>query len=138
MYNDITKPAPPLPHPALTTLLPGISLLPPLSRRGVGPGIIVLTSACQDPLAIENGVPWPLLKWAEEGYAVVEIQAHTLSGDDGPSQALELAVKALASCEKCEPKDKIGLVGVYLLLPENARPRCVGLEDSGLSTPHSI
>lgn len=108
MYNDITKPAPPLPSPELTEVKPGVSLLRPLSRRGTGPGIIILTGDHPDPLAINEGVPSPMIKWAEEGYTVVEIQAKALSG--GQDSLLDLAVQQLAGCEKCEPKDKVGLV----------------------------
>lgn len=115
MFNDISKPPPPLPSPALTALGPGASLLRPLSRRGTGPGIILLTADAEDPLAIRDGVPSPLVKWAEEGYTVVEIQARALlradGGDDGAQQVLKSAVEALVGCDKCEPKDKVGLVG---------------------------
>ncbi|CAN8106319.1 unnamed protein product [Discula destructiva] len=108
MYNDITKAPPPLPSPELTTIQPGIAHLRPLSRRGVGPGIIILTANYQDSLAIVEGVPSPLVKWAEEGYTVVEIQAQALRTD--ASQTIKLAIEALTSCEKCEPKNQIGLV----------------------------
>lgn len=112
MFNDITKPAPPLPSPDLTEVTAGVSLLRPLSRRGTGPGIIVLTSDYDDPLAIVEGVPSPLVKWAEEGYTVLEIQARALTTTGTAAQQLiKAAVEALEGCEKCEPKDKVGLVG---------------------------
>ncbi|PSR97681.1 hypothetical protein BD289DRAFT_83615 [Coniella lustricola] len=111
MYNDISKPPPPLPTPELSELQPGTSLLQPLSRRGVGPGMIVLTSDFEDPLAIIDGVPCPPLKWAEEGYTVVAIQAKVLktAKDDVPMM-MHVAVKALERCKRCEPKDKIGII----------------------------
>lgn len=112
MYNDISKPPPPLPSPELTEVAPGISLLLPLSRRGHGPGLIILTADRPEPLAIKEGVPSPLIKWAEEGYTVVEIQAQALGV--GKRHVLESAVEALSKCGKCEPKDKIGLVGKSL------------------------
>lgn len=126
-YNDISKAPPPLPIPELTAIVPGVAILRPLSRRGLGPGIILLTSSYEDSLAIKNGVPTPLVKWAEEGYTVVEIQAHAL-GDD-PSHAISSAIDALTSCEKCEPKDKIGLVGAsrvppFLLFPGRLEENC--------------
>lgn len=110
MYNDITKPAPPLPSTELTEVKPGVALLRPLSRRGTGPGIIILTSDYEDPLAIKDGVPSPMIKWAEEGYTVVEIQSRALSS--AKDDLLSLAVQTLTDCQKCEPKDKIGLVGM--------------------------
>lgn len=109
MYNDITKPAPPLPSPELTEVIPGVRLLRPLSRRGTGPGVIILGSDHHDSLAIEQGVPSPSVKWAEEGYAVVEIQAKAFAA--GKNDLVQHAVEALQECEKCEPKDKVGLVG---------------------------
>lgn len=109
MFNDITKPPPPLPSPELTEVMPGVSLLRPLSRRGTGPGMIILTSDYDDPLAIKDGVPSPLVKWAEEGYAVVEIQARALGAGQG--NLIKSAVETLNKCDKCEPKDKVGLVG---------------------------
>lgn len=109
MFNDITKPAPPLPSPELTEVMSGVSLLRPLSRRGTGPGMIILTSDYDDPLAIQEGVPSPLVKWAEEGYAVVEIQARALSA--GKEPLIKSAIESLNKCDKCEPKDNVGLVG---------------------------
>ncbi|KAG8168396.1 hypothetical protein KVR01_001145 [Diaporthe batatas] len=106
-FNDITKPAPPLPSPVLTAVLPGVSLLRPLSRRGTGPGMIVLAEDYGDSLAITDGVPSPLVKWAEEGYAVVEIRAEALKSGHG--DPIRSAIEALYECEVCEPKDKIGL-----------------------------
>lgn len=110
MFNDISKPPPPLPSQELTVIAPGVSLLQPLSRRGTGPGVIILTPDFEDSLAIKDGVPAPLLKWAEEGYTVVEIQASALL--TGKEQDLiKSAIEAFDSCEKCEPKGNIGLVG---------------------------
>ncbi|KAF3760699.1 hypothetical protein M406DRAFT_282494 [Cryphonectria parasitica EP155] len=109
MFNDITKPPPPLPSPVLTEVVPGVSLLRPLSRRGKGPGMIVLTSDHDDPLAIIEGVPSPMVKWAEEGYTVLGIQASAfLTADKG--ELIRSAVETLKDCDKCEPKDKVGLV----------------------------
>jgi carboxymethylenebutenolidase len=112
MYADITKPPAPLPSPDLQKLAHGIALLPPLSRRGTGPGLILLTTpeATDDSITITDKSPSPLVKWAEEGYAVVQIPDSVLefvSAED----ALKEAVKGLDSCAKCEPKDKVGLVG---------------------------
>lgn len=72
--------------------------------------MIILTSDYEEePLAIIEGVPSPLVKWAEEGYTVVEIQARALQ--TGKDHLIKSAIEALEACEKCEPKDKIGLVG---------------------------
>lgn len=109
MFNDITKPPPPLPTTQLTELEPGLSILLPLSRQGDGPGLLILVPDTDKPLAIVDGVPSQLIKWAEEGYTVVEIQRRALI--IGAREAITKAIQALESCDKCAPKDKIGLVG---------------------------
>ncbi|KAJ0120226.1 lea domain protein [Diaporthe amygdali] len=106
-FNDITKPPAPLPSPVLTAVSPGVSLLRPLSRRGSGPGMIILAPDYGESLAIIDGVPSPLIKWAEEGYTVVEIKAEALRLADG--DLIRTVIEALYGCEVCEPKDKIGL-----------------------------
>ncbi|KAF7716731.1 Uncharacterized protein PECH_008658 [Penicillium ucsense] len=108
MFNDISLPPPPLPASERTQLAPGIARLLPLSRRGYGPGLILLGPDTDQPTQIVDGVPSHLVKWAEEGYAVVEIQRQALV--DRPKEALTQAVEALEACDKCIPKDKIGLI----------------------------
>ncbi|KAF6822759.1 lea domain protein [Colletotrichum plurivorum] len=107
IYADISKPPAPLPQPHIQTLADGVSLLLPLSRRGVGPGLILLISSIDKALSIEEGVPSLPLKWAEEGYTVVTVERKAL--ETSPSEILNVAEKSLGQCEKCEPKDVIGL-----------------------------
>ncbi|OKL55459.1 hypothetical protein UA08_09280 [Talaromyces atroroseus] len=95
-----------LPTPTLVDLTPSVRLVHPLSRRGHGPGLIVLSSDESGAgVQLDDGVPSPLMKWAEEGYAVVEIGANA-----EPENALSTALTALASCESCAPKEKVGIV----------------------------
>lgn len=98
-----------LPVPNMQEHAPGIYLAQPLSRKGVGPGMIILSSSPNiGNLRLENGVPSPLLKWAEEGYTVVAVCPGALQGDqDGIASAIE----ALFVCESCQPKGKVGIVG---------------------------
>uniref|UniRef100_A0A093ULB5 Carboxymethylenebutenolidase n=1 Tax=Talaromyces marneffei PM1 TaxID=1077442 RepID=A0A093ULB5_TALMA len=106
MFVDISKPPPPLPVPRCTAISPGVSLLQPLSRRGTGPGmIIVVPDSTQSNLSIIEGVPSPLIKWAEESYTVVEIQESAISSD-----IIQRAIKALFESESCVPKEKVGIV----------------------------
>lgn len=107
MYNDISKPAPPLPETVVKELQPGVTLVHPLSRRGYGPGLILLSPDTDDILAIREGVPSLTIKWAEEGYTVVSIQENALSSD--VNSLLKSVADAFSTCEKCEPKNKIGL-----------------------------
>lgn len=68
--------------------------------------IIVVPGSTQSNLSIIDGVPSPLIKWAEESYTVVEIQESALSSD-----ILQRAIKAIFESESCVPKEKVGLVG---------------------------
>jgi carboxymethylenebutenolidase len=112
----------PLPTAELKDLAEGVSLLPPLSRRGHGPGIIILLpkdtpSYTNGGTVCSDGIPPPLLKWAEEGFAVVQILEAALEQARNVNDILELAVLALKGCEKCHEEDGIGLVGLRRLLP---------------------
>lgn len=111
LYADISQPPARLPQTQLTELQSGVSLLAPLSRRGHGPGIILLTANSTDQLSIKEGVPSASVKWAEEGFAVVEIQATALAAG---TAVLKTAFSALKECEKCDKTEKIGLVGMSL------------------------
>ncbi|GKZ35531.1 hypothetical protein AbraIFM66950_006193 [Aspergillus brasiliensis] len=97
-----------LPEPVQQEHAPGVNLLHPLSRKGSGPGMIILTSVRGlGGVHLEDGIPSPILKWAEEGYAVVEVSLGSVEDDqDGISSALE----ALSGCESCQPKGKVGLI----------------------------
>ncbi|KAM6529470.1 hypothetical protein FALCPG4_007605 [Fusarium falciforme] len=109
VYADITKPPAPLPQPKPQSLGEGITLLPPLSRLGRGPGLIILTEESEKHLQIIEGVPSALIKWAEEGYAVVEIQGKAFSR--GAKEVIGVALEVLSNCDKLEPKNsKVGVV----------------------------
>lgn len=86
------------------TLAGGVTLIRPLSRKGTGPGLILLTSNSESAVEIQDGIPSLRMKWAEEGYVVVEIKS------EASSSALKLAVTKLDECKECEPKEKVGLV----------------------------
>ncbi|CAO2653059.1 Nn.00g024700.m01.CDS01 [Neocucurbitaria sp. VM-36] len=92
-YGDITQPAPALPQPQLQELRKGVAQLLPLSRRGYGPGLIILVPDHTKQLSIDDGVPSPLVKWAEEGYVVVEIQSSALA-DEGTLKEAVNAIRA--------------------------------------------
>ena len=48
------------------------------------------------------------MKWGEEGYVVVEIQSSALAGAE--ESVLREAISAIKVCEKCDQKEKIGVV----------------------------
>jgi carboxymethylenebutenolidase len=110
-YADITKPPAPLPSAELQVLKPGLSLQPPLTRRGTGPGLIVLTTAdiYDEKVAERDDAPTAVLRWAEEGYTVVQMSASTIESL-GVETVFTEAISALDKCDVCQPKDKVGLI----------------------------
>ncbi|KAF3001235.1 hypothetical protein E8E13_002641 [Curvularia kusanoi] len=108
MFQDITKPPPPLPAVEFRQLEPGLTILSPLVRRGTGPPLIILAPNNNDAEKIVEGVPSHLIKWAEEGFTVAEIQQQVLEKD--AAGALRRSIEAIRENPKCEPKEKIGLV----------------------------
>lgn len=101
-----------LPKTSLQPLASGITVVHPLTRRGKGPGLIVIVSQSgitgQSSLAIENGVPCPVMKWAEEGFTTVEITAAAL---DHVTNALHIALDGLRNSHTIDSKGLVGLVG---------------------------
>jgi carboxymethylenebutenolidase len=108
MFQDITKPPPPLPVVEFRQLEDGVTILPPLVRRGTGPPLIILAPNNNDAEKIVEGVPSNMIKWAEEGFTVAEIQQQALEID--AAGALMRSIEAIRGNSKCEPKEKIGLV----------------------------
>nr|POE96457.1 hypothetical protein CFP56_56507 [Quercus suber] len=109
----------PVPPPEPAKLAPGLTRVTPLSRRGKGPGLLVLVDEAASGCTVENGIVTPLMKWAEEGYCVVEITREAFESDD--SAPLETALHQLGRTEECEPKDVFGLVCYEYSLWEKAR-----------------
>ncbi|KAH6976249.1 hypothetical protein BKA56DRAFT_589310 [Ilyonectria sp. MPI-CAGE-AT-0026] len=100
-----------LPETHLDPVCQGITLLQPLSRRGEGPGLIVLVpnTGVTGPstLAIEEGIPCPLMKWGEEGYTTVEV---TESAFETKSDPIKEAIASFAKHECANPKNVVGLI----------------------------
>lgn len=114
-------PPKPVPPQKPEEIAEGITLLRPLSRKGHGPGLIILappSPPIQDnnnpttsSKEIQNGIPSLRMKWAEEGYCVAQIQPHaSSSSSSSSSSALQIAVQALQACAECEPKEKMGII----------------------------
>lgn len=118
-------PPKPVPPQQPEEIAEGITLLRPLSRKGHGPGLIILAPPSppsppspQDnnnpPTSskeIQNGIPSLRMKWAEEGFCVAQIQPHASSSSSSSSSSvLQIAVQALQACAECEPKEKMGII----------------------------
>ncbi|KAM0258692.1 hypothetical protein ACHAQJ_003700 [Trichoderma viride] len=116
--------APPLPSAPAVTIGPSSVLQPPLSRRGSGPGLIILLPSSNSvpprPSGTEKPLdPEPLQKWAEEGFAVVAItlpenEMEELTGDDATISdvvnQIRQGVEALKAHESVDTKDRFGLI----------------------------
>jgi carboxymethylenebutenolidase len=124
MFQDITKPPPPLPVVEFRQLEKGVTILSPLVRRGTGPPLIILAPNNNDAEKIVEGVPSHMIKWAEEGFTVAEIQQQALGRD--AAGALKRSIEAIRENSKCEPKSKIGLVceSPSILLSDRALTMC--------------
>lgn len=124
-YNPASpnESAPPPPSAPASVLGPSSVLQPPLSRRGSGPGIVILlpgpSAVPQLPQdAVKPLDPEPLQKWAEEGFAVVAItlpgNEMELTGDDATASdvvnLIREAVEALKAHESVDTKDKFALI----------------------------
>lgn len=113
----------PLPSAPLRPLSPNATLQPPLSRRGHGPGLVVIDPGHvlrEKPDAESETLdPAPQYKWAEEGFAVVRISVGgRLSEGEGEAwgaKDLGRAVEVLGGLGECDVKDKFGLLGEFEL-----------------------
>ncbi|KAI8227648.1 hypothetical protein K4K54_002773 [Colletotrichum sp. SAR 10_86] len=88
---------------------PSITIQPPLSRRGHGPGLIILVEAGID-LAKHDKIldPPPAQKWAEEGYAVAQVVV--APGLANIPNDITSAIAQLKALESCDDKDKFGVI----------------------------
>lgn len=112
---DANAPTSQRPSAASVQVTPEISIQPPLSRRGNGPGLVLVVPRDLDLSRHEKTLdPPPRQKWAEEGYAVAQVL------DDGKSNIVDQLRVALAKLEELPEcsGDKFGLVGMI-------RPRFV-------------
>ncbi|KAF2682617.1 hypothetical protein K458DRAFT_306646 [Lentithecium fluviatile CBS 122367] len=111
-------------QPQPQSISPHLTLQPPLSRRGHGPGLILVVDHYAALSASEKSLdPPPLVKWAEEGFAVVQVMVPGKVGDgegaDGGEFPLERAVEVLRECEGCDFKEGggVGLISYLTRLP---------------------
>lgn len=124
-YADITQPPAPLPCAKLQVLKPGLSLQPPLTRLGTGPGLIILTTPeiYDEQVTQRDDAPTAALKWAEEGYTVFQVSATAIGSSDIES-VLENASEAFEQCDQCQPKEKVGLVCGFNLSESHQLNEC--------------
>ena len=111
---DIEETPVPLPSAPAIQISPNVTIQPPLTRRGTGPGLVIFVPK---NLSLVEGAhaldPQPIQKWAEEGYAVLEfkIDADDNSGsyDD---EYLQAGLTALYELPELVGKE-IGCIGMF-------------------------
>ncbi len=90
-----------------------ITLQPPLSRRGEGPGLLVIVpknyTVWDVGVANKTLDAEPLQKWAEEGFAVAEVKAEA---EGATINQCEAAISSLIESLQGTPYHKIGVVGM--------------------------
>ncbi|KAH3948293.1 hypothetical protein HBH53_104540 [Parastagonospora nodorum] len=115
--GEATPPSAPHSYPEPQAISPQITLQAPLSRRGKGPGLVLVldTSALIDK-SEKHLDPPPLQKWAEEGFAVVQL---VVPGkvEDGGEFPLKKALEILKGCEACEFDKGVGLISYLYRIP---------------------
>lgn len=102
----------PLPNAQPVKLAPNLTIHAPLSRKGYGPGVLIVrSSVSSDQRNAEKTLdPEPLQKWAEEGFVSVEVE---VSEDlQSMQEIFHQALSALETHEKCDKKSRYGLIGV--------------------------
>jgi len=96
------------------SLSPTLTIHAPLTHRGHGPGIVLVTDASTtngvtngDATHHETLDPLPLQKWAEEGFVVAELR---LSSSSDLRDQVRLATEALAKHDKCSSKSRFAAI----------------------------
>ncbi|KAI0016580.1 carboxymethylenebutenolidase [Xylariomycetidae sp. FL0641] len=110
--------APALPSAALIQLSSTTTLQPPLTRRGHGPGLIIITPGTDDSattaVSAESAAtldPAPQKKWAEEGFAVARLAFPASGSGENVGAELRRAVEALKGLQTCDFSGlKFGLI----------------------------
>ncbi|EUC28647.1 hypothetical protein COCCADRAFT_40871 [Bipolaris zeicola 26-R-13] len=92
-----------------------VTLQAPLSRRGRGPGLVLVLDHYAEIGPSEKYLdPPPLQKWAEEGFAVVQV---CNEAEDGGEFPLQKALDALKNCDGCEFDKGVGLISYISRIP---------------------
>ena len=107
----------PLPMSPITQLASNCRLQRPLSRRGHGPGLLILTAPHTASTNNKTLDPEPIQKWAEEGFAVIEVTIYDDEDDNtgkwqwNVDNCVAKAIATFAALPECSEKHKFGMVG---------------------------
>jgi carboxymethylenebutenolidase len=90
-----------------------VTLQTPLSRLGKGPGLILLVSRDYQSRSSTDITktldPEPQQKWAEEGFAVVEVKVDSATLEDD----FKVAVDALKKLPEAREWSTMGVIGTF-------------------------
>ena len=106
----------PLPSAQRVQLAQNVILQPPLSRRGKGPALLIITPSEYTGRSADDSRktldPEPLKKWAEEGFSVVEVKV----GLDFQTfvDGCETGIQALKSLPECTFDGKVAVIGMFI------------------------
>jgi carboxymethylenebutenolidase len=101
----------PLPSSPLIRLNQNIVVQPPLTRRGSGPGLIIFLpdlSKLGPSTEVKVLDPEPVMKWAEEGFAVAGVTASKPNPDF--SLILRQCSDALSALHQVDSKETFGVL----------------------------
>lgn len=97
-----------------TRLNDNVMLQTPLSRSGKGPGLLILVSKDYKPrpsIDISKTLdPEPQQKWAEEGFAVVEVKVDPSTVEED----FKAGLAALKKLPECASYSTVGVIGAHL------------------------
>ena len=111
----------PLPSARPIDLVDNVTLQPPLSRRGNGPGLFIMVP--KEYRGFSKGVgkrtldPEPRQKWAEEGFAVVEVRIGSRDSSDIAQHAFNIGLDALRKLPECTSDGGVGIIGKLNCFP---------------------
>jgi carboxymethylenebutenolidase len=112
--NSIDERQVPLPSAPRVLMHGGLALQPPLARRGSGPGLIAFlppSSTIVPTVKSRKSLdPEPTQKWAEEGFAVIEV-----SDGNFISEVIDKAIVILMDLQEVDTKDKFAIAGRPML-----------------------
>jgi carboxymethylenebutenolidase len=96
-----------------------VTIQPPLTRRGHGPPLLLIIHRHLDYGPSSRTLdPPPLVKWAEEGFCVAQVQVARVYSDEDLTEKSYTALgeqvmhgfREVTQREECDTKDSIGLV----------------------------
>ncbi|KAK7962016.1 uncharacterized protein PG986_002841 [Apiospora aurea] len=108
----------PVPRPSAPSIVvsPTLTLQPPLTRRGHGPGLVLLVDPSLDLSSRHDKTldPPPLQKWAEEGYAVAQLELVpnevVSAGGLLDEEELHQAIQELEKLPSCDGARELGFI----------------------------